>query len=152
MNRRGYTFIEVLMVMIIVGLLVRIGYPRYHEMKLQAIAGKAASDFNAIKLAVYAYHTENQQWPAETGPEVVPPEIAPDLPAGFSFHRDEYTLDWENWELPNGLPANPQSRILMALSITTADTRLADIILKKLGASTLHFSSGNTSTFAMVEQ
>ena len=152
MNRRGFTFLEILMVMIIVGLLVRIAFPRYHEMKNQAIAGRAAGDFNAVKLAAYAYHTENQQWPAETGPGVVPPEIVPDLPDGFSFNRIEYDLDWENWQLPSGLPQFPQSHILMALTITTSDSALAAIILRKLGGSTLHFSSGNSSTFAMVEQ
>jgi prepilin-type N-terminal cleavage/methylation domain-containing protein len=151
-NRRGYTFIELLMVMLIVGLLVRIAYPRYHDMKQQAIAAKAAGDFNAIKLAAYAYHTENQAWPGETGPGVVPPELAPDLPEGFDFNRIEYTIDWENWQLPNGMPQFPASRMLMALSFTTSDSLLGALILNKLGHSTLHFSAGNTYTFAIVEQ
>lgn len=152
MNRRGYTFVEVLVVMIIVGLLARIALPRYHEMKNQAIAAKAAADFNAIKLAAYAFHTENMQWPGEAANGVVPVELAPDLPEGFSFHRESYTLDWENWQLPNGLPQFPARRMLMALTISTTDSALAYLILHKLGASTLHFNSGNTSTFAMVEQ
>ncbi|HEV8124926.1 MAG TPA: prepilin-type N-terminal cleavage/methylation domain-containing protein [Gemmatimonadales bacterium] len=151
MTRRGVSFLELLVVMVIIGLLARIALPRYHEMKLQAIAAKAAGDFNAIKLAAYAYHTENQQWPAETGPGLVPPELAPDLPEGFSFDRDEYSIDWENWALPSGLPQFPQSRMLIALTITTSDSALANLILLKLGHSTLHFTSGNSSTFALVE-
>ena len=151
MNRRGVSFIELLVVMIIIGLLAQIALPRYHEMKMQAIAGKAAGDFNAIKLAAYAFHTENQQWPAETSAGMVPPELTPDLPEGFSFIRDEYSIDWENWQLPNGLPQFPQSRMLIALTITTSDSALANIILLKLGHSTLHFTVGNTSTFALVE-
>ena len=150
-RRRGFSLIEMLIVVVIVGLLAQIAYPRYHEMKLQAIAAKAAGDFNAIKLATYAYHTENQQWPSEAGVGAVPPELVPDLPDGFSFVRDEYTIDFENWQLPSGLPSNPGSRMLIALSITTSDSALANIILLKLGHSTLHFTVGNTSTFALVE-
>jgi prepilin-type N-terminal cleavage/methylation domain-containing protein len=150
--RNGFTFIEVLIVMIIVGLLVKIAFPRYHDMKRQAVAGKAAADYHAVKLAAYAYHTENQQWPAEAAAGVVPPELIPDLPEGFDFNRGEYELDWENWQLPSGLPQFPGSNMLMALTVTTTDSLLAATILNKLGSRTLHFASGNSTTFVMVEQ
>ncbi len=149
---RGFTFIEVLIVMIIVGLLVKIAFPRYHDMKRQAVAGKVAADFHAVKLAAYAYHTERQQWPAEQAAGVVPPELQPDLPEGFDFNRGEYVLDWENWELPNGLPQYPARNALMALTVSTTDSMLALTILNKLGSRTLHFSSGNSTTFVMVDQ
>lgn len=151
-SQAGFTFVEVLIVMIIVGLLVRIAFPRYHEMKRQATAGKAASDYNAIKLASYAFHTEFQTWPAEAAPGVVPPELVNDLPEGFDFNRGEYTLDWQNWQLPNGLPQFPAQNMLMALSISTTDSLLALTILSKLGSRTMHFTSGNTTTFVIVEQ
>jgi hypothetical protein len=60
-------------------------------------------------------------------------------------------MDWENWELPSGLPQFPASRMLIALTITTTDSTLANLILLKLGHSTLHFTNGNSSTFALVE-
>lgn len=148
----GYTFLEVLMVMIIVGLLVKIAYPRYHEMKRQAVAGKAAADYNALKLASYAYHTEFQTWPAESPAGTVPPELVPDLPEGYDFNRGEYTLDWQNWQLPNGLPQFPAQNMLMAVTISTTDSALALTILNKLGSRTLHFNNGNSTTFVIVEQ
>ncbi len=150
--RAGYTFIEILMVMIIVGLLVKIAYPRYHELKRQAIAGKAAADYHAIKLGSYAFHTEFQTWPAEVGAGVVPAELVDDLPDGFRFDRGEYSLDWQNWQLPNGLPQFPGQNMLMALTITTPDTQLANTIRIKLGSRTLHFVSGNSTTFAILEE
>jgi prepilin-type N-terminal cleavage/methylation domain-containing protein len=150
--RAGYTFVEVLIVMIIVGLLVKIAFPRYHEMKRQAIAGKAAADYNALKLAAYAYHTEFQTWPAEAAAGTVPPELVNDLPEGFSFDRIEYTLDWQNWQLPSGLPQFPAQNALMALTISTTDSLLALTILNKLGSRTVHFNSGNSTTFVILEQ
>lgn len=148
----GYTFVEILIVMIIVGLLVKIAFPRYHEMKRQAIAGKAAADYNALKLAAYAFHTEFQTWPAEVASGVVPPELVADLPEGFSFDRVEYTLDWQNWQLPSGLPQFPAQNMLMALTISTTDPELAYTILNKLGSRTMHFNSGNSTTFVILEQ
>ena len=148
----GYTFVEILIVMIIVGLLVKIAFPRYHEMKRQAIAGKAAADYNALKLAAFAYHTEFQTWPAEVAAGTVPPELVNDLPDGFSFDRVEYTLDWQNWQLPSGLPQNPSQNVLMALTISTPDPLLALTILNKLGSRTMHFNAGNSTTFVILEQ
>lgn len=150
--RGGFTFVEILIVMIIVGLLVRIAFPRYHEMKRQATAGKAAGDYNAVKLASYAYHTEFQTWPAEVAAGVVPPELVDDLPEGFDFNRGEYTLDWQNWQLPNGLPQFPAQNMLMALTMSTTDSLLALTILHKLGSRTMHFTSGNSTTFVILEQ
>jgi prepilin-type N-terminal cleavage/methylation domain-containing protein len=151
-SRAGYTFVEILIVMIIVGLLVKIAFPRYHEMKRQAIAGKAAADYNAIKLASYAYHTEYQTWPAEAAAGTVPPELVDDLPEGYSFNRGEYSLDWQNWQLPSGLPQFPGQNMLMALTISTTDSALALTILNKLGSRTMHFNSGNSTTFVILEQ
>jgi prepilin-type N-terminal cleavage/methylation domain-containing protein len=150
-SRRGYTFIEILIVMIIVGLLVKIAFPRYHELKLQAVAGKAAADYNALKLASYAYHTEFQTWPAEVAAGIVPPELVHDLPEGFNFNRGEYILDWQNWQLPNGLPQFPGLNMLMAVTINTTDSLLAATILNKMGSRILHFNSGNSTTFVIVE-
>ena len=151
-RRNGYTFMEILIVMIIVGLLVKIAFPRYHEMKRQATAGKAAADYNALKLASYAYHTEFQTWPAEAAAGTVPPELVNDLPEGFDFDRGEYILDWQNWQLPNGLPQFPGQNVLMAVTISTTDSLLALTILNKLGSRVFHFTSGNSTTFAIVEQ
>jgi prepilin-type N-terminal cleavage/methylation domain-containing protein len=151
-SRAGFTLIEIFIVVVIVGLLVQIALPRYHELRRQAVAGKAAADYHAVKLAAYAYHTEFQTWPAEVASTVVPAELVPDLPEGFDFNRGEYTLDWQNWALPNGLPANPQQGMLMALSISTTDALLANIIRIKLGSRTVHFTSGNTTTFLVLEQ
>ena len=151
-QRNGYTFMEILIVLIIVGLLVKIAFPRYHEMKRQATAGKAAGDYNALKLASYAYHTEFQTWPAEAAAGTVPPELVNDLPEGFDFDRGEYILDWQNWQLPSGLPQFPGQNMLMAVTISTTDSLLALTILNKLGSRVFHFTSGNSTTFVIVEQ
>jgi prepilin-type N-terminal cleavage/methylation domain-containing protein len=78
-NRRGFSIPELLVVMTIMGILVRLGFPRYSELRRQAEARAIIGDVQAVRVAAYNYNTtERQSWPAEaaagsaarTGPAV----------------------------------------------------------------------------------
>lgn len=141
-TRRGFSFVELLVVLTVLGLLVRIGLPRYNQLRKQAQSRAAVADVRVVRDAVLNYRQDKGAWPTETGSGQVPPGLAGYLPQGFDFDRSAYVLDYEFW--PGG--PDPTGGTI-ALAIDTSDNELA-WQLRKLGASGLpHFVSGNKITF-----
>jgi prepilin-type N-terminal cleavage/methylation domain-containing protein len=145
--RRGFSFVEILTVMIIIGLIVRIAVPRFHDMKRRATAGKVVGDVHSIRVGSYTYYTEKGTWPPEYGAGIVPTELVTYLPQNFSFTFPEYTFDYEVWPLSGGMPGNPQQSAIIAVSVTTVDIRLAQQLLKMAGKGFVPFAAGNKVTF-----
>ena len=99
--------VEVLTVAVVMGTLVRMAMPNFHEVVLRARAAEVAGDFETVRLAVLNYQADHLAWPVDTYAGQIPPGLAEYLPDGFSFDGPGYRLDWENWVLPNGMPQNP---------------------------------------------
>ena len=61
-NRPGFTFIELLTVMIVIGLLAGIGVPRIRTMKERSYQATLRSDLGAVRTAQEAYYAENLRY------------------------------------------------------------------------------------------
>jgi hypothetical protein len=68
---------------------------------------------------------------------------------GLTFHRRGYTLDWQSWAIPDGLPGQPGARGVLALSVETQDRALGAAVEDLLGSNANHFMIGNTYTFIL---
>ena len=150
-NRRGFPIPELLVVMTIMGILVRLGFPRYRELRRQAEARAIIGDVQAVRVAAYNYNTERQSWPAEAAAGSVPPELAPLLPDGFPFRRANYTMDWEVWP---GAGSSSSSAVnsaspLIALSIDTPDTLLTSALRSAAKVGIPYLISGSQTTFLL---
>lgn len=95
-SRRGFSFIELLTVMIVIGILASIALLKYRDFTNEALAARVGTDVQTVRLAALNYYTDTEQWPAETGPGQVPAEIVRYLPDGWRFSPGAYELDWEN--------------------------------------------------------
>ena len=144
-RQAGFTLVELLVVMAIVGILAGLAIPNLRTMLTRARATEVAADFEVVRVAALQYNAETQGWPAETGLGVVPGELTDHLPAGFSIQRDGYERDYERWDLPGGLPGDPGTRTLIGVSVTTDSDELGNAVAQFLGGSIL-FSVGNTHT------
>lgn len=60
--RPGFTFIEILVVMVVMGVLAGIGVPRIRNMKQRAYQATLRSDLGALRTAEEAYFAENQRY------------------------------------------------------------------------------------------
>jgi prepilin-type N-terminal cleavage/methylation domain-containing protein len=61
-NQRGFTFIELLIVMVVMGVLAGIGIPRIRNMKERSYQATLRNDLGTLRTAEEAYYAENLQY------------------------------------------------------------------------------------------
>jgi prepilin-type N-terminal cleavage/methylation domain-containing protein len=146
-RRSGFTFIELLTVLIVMGLLAGIAILKYIDLTHRAHAAQAAGDLEAIRIAAYGAWYETGSWPPEVGAGVIPPGLAQYLPRGFNFERPNYTLDWENLS-PAGGGASAGMQVGVVVSST--DPRMQHALENALGNKMPFTDVGGTLTFIIV--
>jgi hypothetical protein len=133
------------MVIVILGLLAMISVLKYIDLTRTAYSAKVAGEFVTVRLAAYNFEADhNNQWPADAGPGVIPPQLAPYLPSGFSFTGPSYRLDWDNLT-PTTTPYQ------IAISLTTNDPRLLNALAQNLGNRAPYFFAGNRLTYILID-
>ena len=144
-RRRGFSLIELMTVVSILGLLVAIGLPRYRDMKRRAFAAKIAGDFNTVRLAAYNYFADNNTYPPDGSPGVTPAALVPYLPQNFKFDAGNYTLDYDVWPSPT----NPK-QLVVAVTVTAGDQQLVNMIARNSpsGGTGINVGNGYTYIFA----
>lgn len=144
-GRGGFTLVEIMVAAAIVGILAGLAIPNLRTMIFRARAAEVAGDLEVVRVAAITYNAEYLGWPGETGEGTVPSGLTEFLPENFSFSGNGYTLDFENWSLPGGLPGDPSTSTLIGVSVTTDDAALGNALIELLG-SAIVFSVDNTHT------
>jgi type II secretory pathway pseudopilin PulG len=138
--------IELLTVLVILGILAGIMVRKYIDLRRTAVAAKIASEFVTVRLAAYNYEADHQnEWPSDKGPGIIPPEMIPYLPTGFTFDNPMYQLDWDN-RLPSLDPYG------LAVSMTTTDATLMNAVVQNLGNKAPYYVAGNQLTFILIDK
>jgi prepilin-type N-terminal cleavage/methylation domain-containing protein len=143
-RRSGFTIVELLTVMIVLGVLAGIAVFKYIDLRHRARAAQVSGDLHAVRIAAYGAMYETGSWPSEAGAGTVPAGLVPYLPANFSFVKPEYTLDWENFSPPGGGPAQPYQ---VGVVVSAADAKLQRTLEQVLGTQQPFVSQGGTLTF-----
>jgi type II secretory pathway pseudopilin PulG len=142
--RRAYSFVEVLLVMAMIGLLARIAVPRYGEMKRRAVAAAIMGDVHTIRLASFTHYTEHGSFPSDAGLGLVPTELVDGLPQGFSFDRPDYDYDFDVWTMTNG---SGNTETLVGITVIVIDPRITAQLVKMAGAGFIPIVTPTTVTF-----
>jgi prepilin-type N-terminal cleavage/methylation domain-containing protein len=118
MTRRGFTLVELLIVMVVMGILASLALLKTTDLKNAAIATQVNQEMRAVQIAAFNYYADKEQWPAEAGPGQVPSGLPPLLPGALagSFDRVRYILDYDN--------VGAGDSQIISISATTTDTRL----------------------------
>jgi prepilin-type N-terminal cleavage/methylation domain-containing protein len=146
-RRHGFTIIELMMVMIVMGILSSLAVLKYVDLRHRARAAQVAADLESVRLAAYGAWYEHNAWPGEAGPGQVPVDLVPYLPQNFSFTRPEYTLDWENLVPPGG---GASTGMQLGVVVIASTPRLQRTLEQILGNRMPFVSVGGTLTFIIV--
>ncbi|MGE0440684.1 MAG: type II secretion system protein [Gemmatimonadales bacterium] len=136
MTRRGFTLVEMLMVVVIVMLLAGLGLLKYIDLKATARTTALAADFRAVTVAALNYYADHEEWPPDAGPGLVPAGLESYLPGGLaqSFVRPTYTLEFDN-----SLSAGAG---MVAIAVTSPDTKQINKFMSTFSSRAPFFQSG----------
>lgn len=148
-SRAGFALVELMIVVMLIAILARIALPAYQGLVLQARAAQALGDINAVRLAAFSYNVETGRWPPDVNRGIVPPELEPYLNDGFSFDREGYRLDWDNWMLPDGTPRHSDTNVLLGISVATQDAALGQALLNLVGDAIARYTISEHYTFIL---
>jgi prepilin-type N-terminal cleavage/methylation domain-containing protein len=142
-TRRGFTYVEMLVVLTVMGLIMRIAVPRMWEVRKRAQSRAALADVRVVRDALLSHQTDRGNFPADAASGTIPSGLQKYLPTGFAFTRDDYALNYEYW------PASGPSAAIIGVAVETADSTLANEV-RKLGASGLpYFLVGTQTVFVL---
>jgi prepilin-type N-terminal cleavage/methylation domain-containing protein len=147
-NRRGFTFIELMVVVIVIGVLAGIAVKRYMELKHRALSAQATSDMENVRLSAYTKYYDTGVWPSSPGPGVMPPELAAYLGTGFPFARHDYTLEFENFSPPGGGSTGGMYQV--AVKLTTTNQNLMNTLIQTVGNRSPYVVLGNDLVVVLV--
>jgi prepilin-type N-terminal cleavage/methylation domain-containing protein len=146
-GRRGFTFIELLVVVLVLSILAGIGILKYIDLRHRALSAQVVGDVEAIRLAAYTQYYETGAWAPDAGAGVKPPELAPYMSQSFSFIKPEYTLDWENFAPPT---PGPSAGLQIGIVVAATDARLAHSLALHMGNRSPCIVTGSTITYVLV--
>lgn len=146
-GERGFSLVEMLIVLCILSILARVALPAYVAMQRNARATRAAGDVNVVRTAAFAQYAATGSFPADGATGVVPVDMKRYLPGGFSFQRKDYTLDWESWVASDSL-LQTTGRVV-AVTVIVPEPQLGLTILQMLGANCTHWTAGDAHTFVI---
>ncbi|MGH7567568.1 MAG: type II secretion system protein, partial [Gemmatimonadales bacterium] len=144
----GFSFIELLVVLVIIGILANLVVPTYGTIKRRAEAAHIIGDMSAIRIAALNAYAATGEFPPTAAWGEVPDEFTGTLPNGFDFQYKTAAYRWRRWSLPNGLPADPAQTVLVGLEMQTTDEGLVASV-KGLYRGAVAFGTSTQITFVL---
>ncbi len=110
-RRAGIAVSDALVFLSLLSLIFAIVYPRIRRVAYEQRVDAAVHNIETLSAAVRSHFEEEGSWPAEAPSGMIPAELVGDLPDGFSFEWEHYTVDWNLWETVRAPDVVPEEEV-----------------------------------------
>jgi type II secretion system protein G len=145
-RERGFTLVEIMVVVVIIGLLAALAVPGFQRVRDRARVSRTANDLRVFSQAFETYLMEFGAWPADAAPGVIPSELVGRLPNSFAMPTP-FGGQYE-WDNEVGL----KSITLYQLTGTVAQLRKLDELIDDGNPNTGNFQYNGTEWHWLLEQ
>ncbi len=138
---RAFTLVEIMVVVVIIGLLAAASLPAYRLITLRSRAASVVNDLRTFSTVFITYSLQNGRYPDDGDPQVVPPQVAGQLPGNFSQRTPIGGVYKWNFDIPaDGVPA----KAAIIIQAATGNALLDD--LDQLETVDKQIDDGNLAT------
>ena len=129
-KERGFTLIELMIVVAIIGILAAIAIPKFAQLMRKSTEGATKGNLGALRSSLSIYYGDNGgQFPGTLSGLAAPNQYMPDIPIARepSYHPDSSVevdglfspaSDVGGWAYDNGTPDVPVGTVLVACTHT----------------------------------
>lgn len=138
---KAFTLVEIMVVVVIIGLLAAAALPAYRLITLRSKAASVVNDLRTFSTVFITYSLQNGRYPDDGDPQIVPPQVAGQLPGNFIQRTPIGGVYKWNFDVPaDGVTA----RAAIIIQADTGNPILDD--LEQLEAVDKQIDDGNLAT------
>jgi len=135
----GFSLIEVMAVLAILGILANLMVPRLLQARYRAKAAAIVSDFHLVQQAAHEHYRDYGVFPGEYNRGREPEELEPYLKDKVHWQWDDLKYDWEYWITKSGKPKHKKTGVRIGFSVVTDDEELIQAIERVYTGPTSRF-------------